>query len=114
MSLAEAALNTGADAIAATVTETSLHSASPATAANEISGGSYARIAPSFASASGGSADFSSGLTFNVASGVTVAAYGHWAGSTLINGTETGALSASETYSADGTYTLTSAPIQVQ
>lgn len=96
----------------ADVTAISLHSADPgSTAANEIVGGSpaYARKAPSYAAAADGATDLTAGLTFDVPGGATVSHYGLWKGTVFLGGD---ALSAVETYGAQGTYTLTSLPIR--
>lgn len=97
------------------ITAVSLHTASPPSAANEIAGGSpaYARVAPNYVANTGnGTADLNTGgITFNVGSGVTVAAYGLWKGAALFNG---GALTTPETYGGQGTYNLTSAQLKAQ
>lgn len=99
----------------AEVTAVSLHSANPPTAANEIAGGSpaYARVAPTYqANTANGTADLGSGgITFNVPGGVTVNSYGLWKGSAFFNGA---ALTTAETYAGQGTFNLTSAPLQAQ
>lgn len=111
MSLPAVALNAAAGAVAALVTKTSLHATDPGTTGTaEVTGGTYARITPAFGTASGGVADLSASLTFNVPSGQTVGYYGHWAGSTFLGGK---AVSGGATYASDGTYVLTSAPVDV-
>lgn len=111
MALNVSALNAAANAIAGMITATSLHSADPSTTgANEISGGTYARKTPTYGAASGSVADVSASLVFDVPAGKTVSHYGLWAGATFIGGA---ALSASETYGGNGTYTLTSAAIDL-
>jgi hypothetical protein len=111
MALATVALNAAADGAAGTITEVSLHSGDPGTTgASEISGGSYVRLNPSYGSASSDVADLSQSLVFNSASGTTVSYWGAWAGSTFVGGGSC----TSATFSADGTYTLTSAPVQAQ
>lgn len=100
----------------AEITAVSLHTASPPTAGNEISGGSpaYARVAPNYAAnTANGTADLAGGgITFNVPGGGTsIAAYGLWKGATLFNG---GALTNSETYNGQGTFNLTSAQLKAQ
>lgn len=95
----------------ADVTHVSLHSASPnASGSNEITGGSpaYARQVPSFTPAAGGATDLTTGLTFNVPTGASLAYYGLWKGTTFLGGE---ALSDLESYGGQGTYTLMSIPI---
>jgi hypothetical protein len=85
----------------------SLHSASPGTSgANEISGGSYARVATTWGAASAGSA-VGSQVVINVPASTTVEYWGMWtaaSGGTYIDG---GALPNNETYAGAGTYDLT-------
>lgn len=85
----------------------SLHSANPGTTgASEISGGSYARIQTTWATASAGS-QAGSQVTINVPAGQTIAYYGIWSavtGPTFVGGD---VLPASETYGSAGTYLLT-------
>jgi hypothetical protein len=86
----------------------SLHNANPGTTGvgNEISGGSYARIQTTWATASAGS-QAGSQVTINVPAGTTIAYYGIW--SAVTGGTFVGGdiLPASETYGSAGTYLLT-------
>lgn len=85
----------------------SLHSADPGlTGANELAGGSYARQTPAWAAASGGSVQTSAAMDFSVPGGSTVAWVGLWdgAGTTFMGGVQ---LTSSESFSADGTYTIT-------
>lgn len=88
----------------------SLHSADPgATGSDELSGGSpaYARKAPTWSSASSGSKAMNGTLTFDIPAGSTVAYFGFWSAST--SGTFLGgaALSATESFTGQGTYQLT-------
>lgn len=96
----------------------SLHSAdSGTTGANELTGGSpaYARKATSWAAASAGSKSTNAAMTFDVPAG-TVSHFGLWnvatggLGPVFYAG---GALSASETYAAQGTYTLNTVTINL-
>lgn len=60
-------------------TYASLHTAYSASGANELSGGSYARIAVTWSSASSGTLNMSgTPYTFNVPSSTTVAFVGYW------------------------------------
>ena len=85
----------------------SLHSASPGTTgANEIAGGSYARAATTWSGAAS-SSRAGSAVTLNVPASTTITHFGVWSlasGGTYKRG---GPLSASETFTGGGTYTLT-------
>jgi hypothetical protein len=85
----------------------SLHTASPGTTgANEVSGGSYARVQTTWGSASGGSSTGSQ-VTINVPASTTIEYFGIWTaatGGTYIGG---GPLPANETYGSAGTYLFT-------
>jgi len=88
----------------------SLHSANPgSTGASELTGGSpaYARVATAWPGASG-TVDTLPSIDFNVPAGNTAAYVGFW--SALTGGTFRGyqALSASESFTAQGIYTLDS------
>lgn len=85
----------------------SLHTASPGTTgANELSGGSYVRVATTWGSPSGGSV-LGSQVTINVPSGNTIAYWGLWDASSSGNYYDGGALPSQVTYSANGTYLIT-------
>jgi hypothetical protein len=97
------------DALAAVAVYVSLHTGSPGTnGANEVSGGSpaYARKAMTWNAASGGGLDNSNAPVFDVPAGTTVSHFGLWSASS--GGTFYGgdALSASESFTGQGTYTL--------
>ena len=95
------------DAIGAAATFISLHSADPGTTgANEISGGTYARVATTWSSAAASSKSGSQ-VTINVPAAATITYWGVW--STITAGVfyEGGSLPASETYGGAGTYLLT-------
>lgn len=67
-----------------TFTAASLHTGFPgSTGANEVSGGSYARVAPSVGAASGAVRTASS-MAFSVPAGTTVRWVGFWNGSTFL------------------------------
>lgn len=105
----DAVLNAAADGATAVLGYASLHSASPgATGANELTGGTpaYARKAVTWDSATGKIAAMDAALTFDVPAGSTVAYVGLW--SAVSAGTWRGGeqLSASESYTAQGTYEL--------
>jgi hypothetical protein len=85
----------------------SLHSADPSTTgANEISGGTYGRVASAFPASTTGSAT-NSGATLNVPAGNTITHWGRWTAATGGSFFCGGALPAPETFGAAGTYTLT-------
>lgn len=103
--------NTGVDdavsGFTADFTYISLHSASPGTTgANEISGGSYARVATTWAAASD-SASTGSQVTLNVPASTTIAYFGIWTAGSAGTYGGGGPLSSSETYNSAGTYELT-------
>jgi hypothetical protein len=85
----------------------SLHSASPGTTgANEITGGTYARVATTW-SAAAASSRAGSAVVINVPAGVTITHFGIYTLGTAGVYKRGGQLSAPETYGAAGTYTLT-------
>ncbi len=91
-----------------------LFSTVPTTVAgNEISGGSYARVAATWGAASSGVAALSSNVTLNVPGGSTVSHVG-------ILGTSTGTTIwgymnvTDETFGGDGTYTINASGTSLQ
>jgi hypothetical protein len=85
----------------------SLHSASPGTTgANEITGGTYARVATTWGAESGG-VSVGSQVTINVPAGATIAYFGINTAATGAAYVDGGPLPASETYSGAGSYLLT-------
>ena len=109
MPLANAAKDAMLNHFRTLATHASLHSASPPTAANELTGGTpaYARRAITWNAAANGNLDDSGVPAFDVPGGVTVAAFGLW--SALTAGTFYGGdpVSTAETFAGQGTYTLT-------
>lgn len=111
MPFSTASKNTGLDAIFTVGDFASLHTADPGTTgASEASGGSpaYARKSITWSAAASGSKASSNSPVFDVPAG-TYGWFGVWSavsGGTFKGG---GALSASEVYAAQGTYTLTTA-----
>lgn len=93
--------------ITAVATFISLHTASPSTTgANEVTGGSYARVATTWGGAAA-SASLGSQVTINVPAATTITHFGIW---TLVSGGVYhggAALPAPETYGGAGTYLLT-------
>lgn len=106
----------GNAASGAAITHMSLHSGFPATDGNELSGGSYARQSVTFESAAGteaaGSLDVTNQPEFSVPAGSTVAAVGFYtasSGGTLM----ADASVSSETFTNEGTYTVTDADLDL-
>lgn len=102
------------DELATVAGWSSLHTASPGTTGtNEVSGGSpaYARKAITWNAASAGNLDNNANPVFDVPGSTTVTHFGLWSAST--GGTFYGgdALSANETFSSQGTYTLSDVDI---
>ena len=107
--LVDAGKNLMLDGLATGVTFVSLHTADPSTdGSNEVSGGSYARKAPSWASAASGSVATDANIVFDVPGSTTITHLGYWSAST--SGTFYGsrALDTSQTYATAGTYTIAS------
>lgn len=108
----------GNAATGAPITHASLHTAFPATAANEVTGGTpaYARKAVTFEAVAGteaaGSLDVSNSPVFDVPGGVTVAAVGFWtaltAGTLMADDDVT-----SEAFASQGTYTISDADLSI-
>lgn len=109
--LVNAGKNAMLDALGTAAAYASLHTADPGTGGtSEVTGGSpaYARKAITWAAASAGSKASSASLVFDVPASTTIAYIGYWSAAT--SGTFYGsrALSASETFAAQGTYTIAS------
>lgn len=85
----------------------SLHTANPGTTgANEVAGGTYARVATTWGSIAGGTVTGSQ-VTVNVPAGVTITHWGVWDAATGVNYYDGGPLPSSEAYGSAGTYLLT-------
>ncbi|PRX90841.1 phage tail fiber protein [Allonocardiopsis opalescens] len=114
MALSEAAWNAMLNELGPLAVYASLHDADPGAAGdNELSGGSpaYARQSVTFGAASGAQIGITNDPIFAVPAGATVSHFGLWSassGGTFYGG---GALSASEVFGAQGTYTLTAATV---
>lgn len=103
MPFATAAKNTMLDSI--TVDKLSLHSGDPGAAGanNEISGGSYARVAATFDAASGGERALNSDVSF-VCTALTAVSYvGFWDNTTFRG---SAALTGDAAFNASGQYTV--------
>jgi hypothetical protein len=85
----------------------SLHTASPGTTgANEVAGGTYARVATTWGAISAASVTGSQ-VTINVPAATTITHWGIWDAGSAGNYYDGGLLPASQTYSSAGTYLLT-------
>lgn len=95
------------------ITHLSLHTAYPATPANEVAGGSYARKAVTWGTASGGEITATGPIVFDVPASTTIAGVGYF--NALTSGTQYGDFDiVDEVYSANGgAYTLTEAKINL-
>lgn len=92
----------------------SLHTADPGeTGASEVTGGSYAREAVTFAAASGGTVASSADLTFASMPAATITHTALWDASSAGNCLWTGALSASKTLQAGDTFQILSGNLTV-
>lgn len=111
MALTNALFNTGLDAMAGDIDSVSLHESNPdPDGSNEVSGGSYARQTPTWDAASGGTVSIGSSLSFDVPGGSTVAYVGLW-DSTGPDWKGSIQLDSSESFSGDGTFSVTSLAI---
>lgn len=82
MPLTEAELNAGQDFHAGRISHLSLHTADPgSTGTSEVTGGGYARLAVSWGTASGGVAEATAAVTFDVPDNITVTHVGYWSAS---------------------------------
>lgn len=109
MGLSNSGKNVMLDALGAVAVYASLHTADPGTTgASEATGGSpaYARKSITWNAAASGNLDNNANPTFDVPAG-TYTHFGLWSASTAGTFYGGGALSASETFAAQGTYTLT-------
>jgi hypothetical protein len=107
MPYSDAGKNAAVNGIATAGTYISLHTADPGTTgASEVTGGTYARVQTTWATASAGSRAGSQ-VTLNVPASTTITHWGFW--SALTSGTFIygGTLAANETYGSAGTYQLT-------
>jgi hypothetical protein len=108
MSFAVGAKNTMLDAL--TPTHLSLHDADPGTdGSNEITGGSYARVAATFAAGSGGSRVANAGYEFDVPAGADVTHGAVWDSSTYLGSFDV----TDESYTGAGKFTVTSATLTI-
>ena len=110
MPFSEAGLNQMLDAMSVTVA--SLHTGDPgATGINELTGGTpaYARVPITFGAAAAGNRDSTNQPVFDVPAGSNITHWGIWDGPTFKGGFP---LSAAESYTGQGKYTLSDADLQ--
>lgn len=85
----------------------SLHTASPGTTgANEVTGGTYARVATTWGAVSGGAVTGSQ-VTINVPASTTITHWGIWDAASGVTYYDGGLLPSSQSYGSAGTYLLT-------
>lgn len=116
MALSNNGKNVMLNALGGVALYVSLHTADPGTTgANEVSGGSpaYSRQSVTWNAASNGNLDSSNQPAFNVPAATTITHFGLWSAATAGTFYGGGALSASETFAAQGTYTLTDADVNL-
>lgn len=112
MALSNAAKHVMLDELGTVAVYASIHTADPGTTgASEVSGGSYARQAITWNTASGGGLDNNVNPAFPIPAGTTVTHFGLWSAATAGTFYGGGALSAQETFTGAGTYTLSDADI---
>lgn len=100
------------NALRSAITHVSLHSASPASTANELVGGGYARQPVEFSTPSSGAITLTNQPVFSVPEGATVACIGFCSAAT--GGTiYANATVDTEVYANPGTYTLESASLDL-
>ncbi len=109
MAYTVAAENTAIAAVKGAATYISLHTADPGTTTgvNEVSGGTYARVATTWPANPTSGSITGSAAQINVPAATTITHWGLWTagtGGTFYYG---GTLPASETFGAAGTYSLT-------
>ena len=90
----------------------SLHTAEPGNgttaAAGEASGGTYARKSVTWAAAAAGAKSSSAAVVFDVPAATTITHLGYWSAATAGTFYGSRVLSASETFTTAGTYTIAS------
>lgn len=107
MSFTSATLDTFLDDLDTLATYASLHTADPgSTGTSEVTGGSYARQAITWSSASSGSKTLSGTVTFQIPSGTTITHAGTWSAVSAGTFRGGGALDSSQSYPSGGEYTL--------
>lgn len=110
MAYQEVAKNAMLDELATIITQVSLHTASPPSDVNEVSGGSYARQSITFGAASGGLISATNQPSFDVPGGTTVSAVAFRATDGTIYADDD---VTDETFASDGTYTINTATLDL-
>lgn len=96
------------------ITHISLHTGDPGTTgADEVTGGSYARVAVTLGAASSGTKSNTNALAFNVPAGTTITHVGAWDASSSGTFRAGGALSASQEFATGGTYTIAAGELDI-
>lgn len=116
MALSVSGRNDAANGIAGGITYMSLHTADPgANGINEVLGGApaYIRKAVTWGAAANGQVGITNQPVFDVPGQTTIGYFGLWTAATNGQFKGGGALSATETFGAQGTYTVTSATVTV-
>lgn len=116
MALTAAATNLMLNELATVAVFASLHTADPGTTGtSEVTGGSpaYARKAITWNAASAGALDNNANPVFDVPASTTVAYAGFWSAATAGTFYGANALSTSEAFSGQGTYTLSDADLSI-
>jgi hypothetical protein len=108
MAFTAAVRNDMLDDLDTLATHASLHTADPGTTgASEVAGGSYARVAITWAAASGGSKALTGTAVFQVPAATTVTHAGTWSASSAGTFRGGAALDSSQAYSTAGQLTVT-------
>lgn len=112
MALTVTAKNLMLDYLGTLITHLSLHSGDPGTTgASEISGGTYARRPVTWGASSAGDLHASNAPLFNVPANTSVSHWGGWSALTAGTFYAGGSLSATEAFTAAGTYQITSTDV---
>lgn len=114
MALSNAGKHVMLDQLATVAVWVSLHTSDPGTTgASEVTGGSpaYARKAITWNAAASGGLDSSNAPLFDVPASTTITHFGLWSASSAGTFYGGASLSASEAYTAQGTYTLSDADV---
>jgi hypothetical protein len=107
MPFTTAADTTAITAVKNAATWISLHTGDTSTTgANEVTGGTYARVQATWGTVTAGSVTANTSVVINVPAGTTITYWGLWTASTGPTFYFGGILAASETFGAAGTYSL--------